>query len=311
MAKLEAQVDKYLTNASRGLFPSKFNFIADKVLPKIMVKQTSGLIGSYDKEHLRIVNSVMGGRGEAPRVDVGTKSTNTYLIEKHGLSDIVSEEDYDNVEAPFDAELDSVNFLLSRLWLGKEKALADSLTSSSVMTNYTTLSGSQQWSDWTNSDPLSDLKTARVAVRDACGIAPNSAILEWEVADTLRYHPAILESLGFSRARAGQLTDDDLKKALDVQNLYVGSAMYNSSNQGQTDSLGKIWGTNAVMYYSPPAPTKRDQALGFYVARGSERQVYKNNVNNPPKAKEIIVIDSYDFIITDVNCGYLIAGAIG
>lgn len=311
MAQTSAIIDKLLTNVSRGLFQADADFISESVLPSLSVAQDTGKIGSYGKSHLRVVNSLMGGRGMAPRIHTDATSSDSYVIEDHGLEDIITRSDYRNVEKPFDAESDSVKFLQSMLWLGKEKALADALFSTTNMTKNTTLTGTDQLSDYVNSDPLEVFKDARASVYTYGGRVANSCIMSWKVAETLRYHPQILENLGFNRVRAGQMSVDELARALSVDNLYIGKAVYNTTAQGQTDTLGAVWGNHILFYYAPKNPTLRDQSLGFLINPiGGNRKVYKYAVNNPPEANAILVTDSYDTVITDINCGYLIYNAI-
>lgn len=307
--RVSATIDKLLTNASRKLDPMKFNFIHEKVLPKVMVKQTSGKVGYYDKEHLRIVNTVMGGRGKAPYIETGVKSSDTYYIDKHGLAGTVYEEEYDNVDKPFDAERDIMDHLLSHLMLGKEKSFADILFSGTYITNTAALSGQSQWSDYNNSDPVSKIEDTKETIRGTCGFDPNKMIISKPTFKKLKFHPGILASLGFTHSRPGGLKLSELEEVFSVK-ILVGDSMYNSVNRGQTDSLTDIWGKNCLLYYAPDSPSLRDQALGFYLQRKEARKVYKWANNNPPNSKDILVEDSYDNLLTDVNCAYLLTAVI-
>jgi hypothetical protein len=94
MAVVQAIQDKLLTQVSRGLFQADFRFVSESVFPKVESVQNSGKLGYYDKEHLRIVNTVMGGRAEAARVDAGVRTSQQYYIEPHGLADVVTQEDW-------------------------------------------------------------------------------------------------------------------------------------------------------------------------------------------------------------------------
>ena len=220
----------------------------------------------------------------------------------------MTEDDYDNVELPFAAEEDEVKGLSNLIWLNKEVALATSLTSTSVMTQNTTLVGTQQFSDYSNSNPIEVFKTARQAVYDGCGLPPNCALMSWEVANTLAYSPAILDALGFSQNRAGQLSEAELCKAMGVEKLLIAKAKYNSAKEGQTAVLSSIWGDAIVFYYAPASSGKYQTSLGYRVALAgrTSRRVFKNAVTNPPNSMEILCDDSYDYAITTVGAGYLI-----
>ncbi len=98
MSQLKAQVDKLLTDVSSAYIPD--GFICEQILPTVQSKQYSGLLGKYGTSHLRIENSLKGGRGKYRRVEAITRSTSNYVITGHGLEGFVSKEDYANVEDP-------------------------------------------------------------------------------------------------------------------------------------------------------------------------------------------------------------------
>jgi hypothetical protein len=310
MAQTKAIVDKLLTNVSNAYVPE--GFIADKVLLPLGVKQTTGKIGSYGKDHLRITNTVMGGRGKARQIETIVRASTTYEVEAHGLEGMVTQDDYRNVEEPFDAESDETLGLKTVLALEKEKALADALGSTSIITQNTTLSGTAQYNDYTNSDPLDDFKTAQLAVYDGCGMMPDAAVMDIKTMVTLSYHPGILEALGFTANRSGILSRDEIARALNVKYLFVGDAAYNSAKEGQTDVLAPVWGKNIVFYKRSDRAVKYQTTLGyniFYRNEGEEK-VYKYDLNNPPESKGILVKKSYDQFIADAACAYLIKNAI-
>lgn len=306
---IKPMVNKLLTGVSQMLKP--IGFVADMAFPEIVVKQTAGLIGKYGMAHLRLVNTVMGGKGKAPTVEAVIRSSDTYLIEKHGLTDMVTEEDYDNVEEPFSAESDVVEALTTLLKVGKEKALADALTNASIITQTVTLAGGDQWSSYAASEPGEDIATGKAVVHAACGVRPNAAIIPGNVVEVLRYHPKLLRSLGFADERAGTLSNDDIKKALNLEFLYVADAVYNTAKEGQADSLAAIWGKDVVLYVRPAKAAKYQVSLGYNIVQAKNQyQVYKHPVSNPPNANEIIVINSYDQVLTNVKAAYLIKAAI-
>ena len=310
MSQSRAIVDKLLTNVSNMYVPD--GYVSEQVLPVVTSKQKTGLLGKYGTNHLRIEHSLVGGRAEYKRVDAITRSSTTFHIDSHGLAGLVSEDDYANVELPYKAEEDEVMGLTSLIWLNKEKALADTLTSTSIITQNTTLAGTAQFNDYANSDPLDKFKTARTTIRAACGLPPNVAVMDWKVANTLAYHPGILEALGFTQNRAGQLSDAELAKAMGVERLLIAKAVYESAKEGQSSSLAAVWGSDVFFAVCPTKAAPYQVSLGYTVqleGRGS-RRVTKSPVNNPPNSTEILVDDSYDFLISTVAAGYLIKSAI-
>lgn len=310
MSQLKALVDKLLTNVSQAYVPT--GFVCEQVLTPLKSKQSSGKIGKMGMQHLRLLSTIMGGKGEAKRVEIRQYSSDSYFIEPHGLEEIITPEEYDNVEAPFDIESDVTTWLTTLLYIGKEKALADTLRSTSIITQNVTLSGTSQWNDYTNSDPINDINTAKKTVRTGSGGIVDTVILPYDVAEVLRYHPKILRNLGFADNRAGQLTDADLAKAFNVKRVIIPEVMYNASQPGQADNLIDVWGKDVIFMVAPTSAALKQLTCGYMVTKSSEgqRQVFKQPVINPPGAKSVICKDSYDIVITNVKAAYLIKTAI-
>lgn len=311
MAQIKAMVDKLLTNVSAAYIPE--GYISEEALPTLSVKQKTGKIGKYGTNHLRIVGSKMSGRGKAPRFEPIIRNVDdTYSIETHGLEGMVTEDDYDNVEEPFDAEKDETMGLTSSLWLEKEFAFKSAMTDTAILTQNVTLSGSDKFSDYAGSKPLEVFKTAQNTVLDGCGFNPNRAIISLKLYNTLKYHPGILRALGYADNRAGLLSKEDIMKALDVEFLHIGSVSYETAKLGQSSSVQQMWGPDMVMYYAPKQSGKYQKSLGYYMNQTGKgtRRVYKYPLDNPPNSKGIIVQDSYSFELLDVKCAYLIKAAI-
>ncbi len=310
MSQTRAIVDKLLTNVSSMLVPE--GYVSEMILPQIPVVQTTGKLAKYGTNHLRIETSITGGRGAYRRVETQSRSSTGYEIEGHGLEGLVTEDDYRNVEKPYDAERDESLGLSTILWLGKEKGLADTLTSTAIITQNTTLSGTGQFSDYENSDPIAKFNTARATVRSGCGLPPNRAVMDWAVYNKLRFHPQMLEALGFKYAKPGGLNENELATALGVKTLYIAQAVYESAKEGAASSLAAVWGKHIVFFYAPDTATPQQTSVGYYVRYGnkSPRQVYKYPINNPPNATGILCDDSYDMLISNAGAAYLIKDAV-
>lgn len=304
-------VDKLLTNVATGYFPT--GMVCEQIFPTLPVVQTTGKIGRYGKNHLRITNSVMGGKGKAPQVDSKSYATDSYEIESHGLFDILTKKDYANVEKPFDAERDAVRALQLMMFLGKEKSIADALTDTAIITNNVTLAGNDQFSDYANSDPLAVINTAKETVLGLCGQVPNKLVFDWLVLNKLKYHPQIYDRLGFKFNQAGPLSLQNLADAFEVEQVLVPNVRHLSSKEGQADVLSPVWGKHIVALVAPNTAAVGQVSAGYHVttAGQSPRKVYKSPVTNPPEAVEVLVNDEYDFaLVQATEAVYLIKNAI-
>jgi len=300
--------DILLSNVSRKLIPE--GFIAEKILPVALVKLSSSKIGYYGKEHLRIEEDIVGGRTPYPQVTSTVRNSNSYQITKHGLSDVITEEDFANVQKPFDARVDTTTDLQTKLQLGKEKALADTLTSTSVITQNTTLSGTDQWSDYTNSDPIGDTETARNTILTNSGVLPNKAVMDWLVFSKLRYHPDIIEFVKYTSNVVKGLNLQQMADFLQVQELLIGMVPYVTTKEGQADTLGRVWGKHLVYLHAPKVASKRQVSLGYRVQQNAPRRVFRQKLGDPPNSEKVLVDDSYQQLIVDVTAAYLVEDCI-
>jgi hypothetical protein len=310
--QMRAQVDKLLTGVLMSFRP--VGFIADQVFAQVQHTQYSGKLGKLTNAHLRIQNTLMGGKGSARRLDIIVRATDSFEIESHGLEGMVTPRDEKNVEDPFDAQKEEAEALGLALQIGKEKSLADALTSVSVVTQNQTLSGAAQFNDYVNSDPLAKFETAIAAIEDAVGVEPDTAIMNSKVRRILRRHPAIIEFIRGKVQPGAKLNDSELAEALGVERILVGGAKYNSAKEGQSDTLVNIWGNHIVFGVLPEKAQVGQVSAGYQVRlKGSSpRQVRKWSVNNPPESTAILCTDEYDLLLTSQAPGglYLIKDAV-
>lgn len=308
----QAREDRLLTNVSQKRVVD--GTIADQVLTTTQVVKSSGLVGKYGNQHLRLEHDIVGGDTPYPRITGSVKSSDRYLIVKHGLSGVLTEEMKDNEEQPFDARKDLSDDVTDKILLGKERAIAEPLGDTAILTNNVTLSGTDQYDDYSNSDPLGDWVIARKAIYDNSGQIvdnPNGfAIVPWQLVNVLAFHPAILALVGNDADKTSGVSNEQLRKALKVGRLLIPWCQFDAAAEGLTEDIQPCWGSNIVFGFAPKTGTKRIKTLGFKVQRKSPRRVFINSQNEPPNSELIQVDDSYDYLLTDVGAAYLIKDAI-
>lgn len=310
MAQVRSIVDKLLTNVSSMHVPE--GYISEMIFPFIGVKEKTGKLAKYGAAHQRIETSVAGGRGKFRRVEAIVRSDTSYSVDSHGLESMVSDDDYRNVEKPYDAEADEVIGVTTQLWLEKEFVLAQALANTSVVTQNVTLSGTSQFSDYNNSSPLTRFGAARSAVRSGCGKAPDTAWMSWEVMNILKFHPELLDRLGYKEARPGGLNDAELARAMEVKRVLIADVTYNTAKEGQADSLADVWGKHLWFGVCPQTAQVRQVSAGYRLGLtgSSPRKVYKFPIVNPPDSTGILVKDDYSFLLSNAGALYLLKDAI-
>lgn len=259
-----AKADKILSNFSQ-MYRNE-NFIAEQILPFLAVKEKTGKYAKYGKENLRAYSGqIFRAPGTRAHTVDYSVSQGTYICEERSVEKVVPLEMYKNTDDPYDPKRDATEILMDNIWANQELALATAMSDTAIITQNVTLSGTSQWTDKTNSDPLANIRTGINTVKAATGIRPNSAAFGEQAFDALKDHPDIREQLKYTNG--GQPSDDQLitwlKSFFKLDNVFVGDALYNGADEGQTDSLSRIWGGHCWLFYRTPRPSLMRATLGL------------------------------------------------
>lgn len=242
-------VQPRLTQIAMGIKPT--GFIADEVCPRIPVPGEKFIYTKFNTEEAFSIPDVRVGRTGAPNtVEFGGVDV-TDSTEDYGLDDPVPNKDIKNAQGtnydPLDAAAERTALLVR---MAREKRVADLYFN---LTTYlaslrSTLSGTSQWSDYTNSDPVSAILT----MFDSMLVRPNVGIVGRAVWTKLRQHPKVVAAvlnnsngLGGSGA-AGVIQRKAVADLLELDDILVGESFANTAKKGQTAAFARLWGKHAA-----------------------------------------------------------------
>ena len=310
--KSNTYVSKVLTNISLGY--RNDNYIAEKIMPAISVKKDTAQISTYGMDNLRIVKALRAQWSWANEVNHSVSIWDHYVLADHALKELVTKEEYDNADAPIKPETDATENLTDRMQVIKEYELAvNVMASTTIITQNTTLSGTDQWSDPDNSDPIGDITTAIETIRAATGKKPNTFVIPYATMMVLKDHPQILDRILNS---TGVVTMDLVMSVLmkafpNIKEIMIGDAQYNGWVEGGTDSLTDIWGKHFWVMYIEKKPRLKSRSFGYtYQKNGENRRVKVLKYDEDKEGRYVRVNDKYDQKLVDEKCAYLIKNAV-
>lgn len=173
------------------------------------------------------------------------------------LDSPVPQEDIDNSDSNYDPKAIATEGVMELVKLDREKRVADRVFASGTYLSglRTTLSGNSQWSDKTNSDPITAIRTAM----DLCFMRPNKFVMGQAVWTMLSTHPRILSAISVSGTDKGIATRAAVAGLFEIpeSNLIVGAGYVNSAKEGQTVSLVRLWGKHFSMFFENPSAQLR------------------------------------------------------
>lgn len=268
--RTQVYADELMSNVSIAY--TNESYVSDTLFPEVQVKHRTGLYFKYDKSKLRIDEDLRAPGTRANRVQYGLSQESYGPLLDHALEQAIPDEDREESVMPLDLDTDATENLTERILLSKENNAKTILTTAGTgYTNssegYVTLSGTTQWSDYANSDPVGDIRTGIDTVKKNILKKPNTLVLGYEVYSMLINHPAILERIKYSQL--GVVTVELLAKVFDIEKVVIAEAEYNTAAEGATDSLSYLFGKNAWLMYITKKPGVRTISYGYTLRKGT------------------------------------------
>lgn len=238
-------------------------FVADDVLPRFGVDRQEFKYTKYTLEDSFTIPDTKVGRTSKPNEINWSATEGVSATADYGLEDAVPYADTQNAQGtPVNPEARSTELLTDLIGLDREKRVADLVFNAATYpaANKTTLSGTSQWSDFTNSDPLSAIFTAM----DGMLVRPNILVVGRAVFTKLIMHPKIVKAFHGNSGDSGVVSRQFLAQLFELDDVIVGEGWYNTAKPGQTASLARLWGKHAALLYrNPLATTQRGVTFGI------------------------------------------------
>jgi len=238
------------------------DLIADLVLPRLRVDSPTFKWSKYAlADGFTIPDTRVGRKSGTNQID-WTASEQSDSVIDFGLEDAIPNFDIMAAQAgmsvqgvmPIDPEMRSTQLLTDLVQLDRENRVASLMTTLGTYpsANRTTLSGTSQWSDFTNSDPVQAILTAL----DVPVMRPNVLWMGQATWTKFRSHPkvtAAIFAMGGNATGGGSVVSREAVAALfELDEVVVGKSFLNSAKPGQTASLARTWGKHAGLIYRSP-----------------------------------------------------------
>jgi hypothetical protein len=258
---VNVHIDNVLTQISVG-WPNN-GLVGENLFPTVGVNKQSDKYYVFGREGWLVENDVRAPGTEANEIPGLQVSLDTYYAQEHSLQIPVTDEERWNADSPLSPDRDGTELVTAKIWLGREKAMQTIATTAAnyASGNTVTLSGTSQWNDYVNSDPISDLRTAKLTVHSRIFMEPNVGVIPYQVMTKLEDHPDFIERIKYSER--GIVSSDLIGAVLGIDKIIIPGVGINSANSGAAASLGYLWGKDVVLAWVPPRPGLKIPAFGY------------------------------------------------
>lgn len=308
------KIDVPLTNMSIAYMQMQSDFVADKVFPVVPTNKRSDKYYIYDKTPW-LRDQAVSRAPLTPTAGGGfTLSNDTFYCDHFGFHQDVDNNDIREEPNPLNLLRDATDFVTRKLLIRRERYFVTNYFASSVWGTDST--PSNLWDNYSTSDPTSDIEAGITAVYKATGFKPNTLLLGYEVYAKLKHHPDFVDR--YKHTSSQSITAQMLGAVLDIPNVYVAGAVYDSSEEGATAAPGFAFGKNALLVYVNPSnrPTLRQPSAGYMFswtgfndAMGTGHRVRQFEI---PEIDGVRVEGELciDAKVTGSDLGYFFSGAI-
>ena len=291
--------------------------IVDMVAPIVPVnKQSDGFFIWDVADAFRIEDDKRAPSTEA-NIITRRVSSDTYYAKNYALKDRVPYEDIENADQGyiFAERQTRAEYIKDKLMLSMELRVANKVTSSSNVGSSSNVSS--QWTDLAsgNSDPIGNINTALNDVQDRTGYRPNRIVFGNAAWRNFKEHADVIGrvygTLGNPMVGARIIQKEHAKAIFEVEDVLVGGAYRNTTEEGQTHSLSAIWGDHVLVYYAPMRARKDvpsfmyafrwKKVMDMNVVVRQRPEMYAEEVELGFFQDEKITASALSFLIKNVN----------
>lgn len=310
-------VNPELTAIAIGYQNPEAQLIADRVLPRVPTPKRFKYTVYSAEQGYTVPDTKVGRKSEPNMVDFGGTEVTDECVD-FGLDDLVPNDEIDaymsmprpSSGGPISPLAFSTMMLTGLLMLDREIRVAGVTFSlnSYAAANRATLSGTSQWSDRANSDPLN----AITAAMDVPLVRPNKLVIGQLAWTQLRQHPKIVQAIGKSAQTGGYASLQQVADLLELQEIIVGRAFYNTAKKGQAPSYARAWGKHAALLHVDSLAAQLGQPTFGYTAQWGTR--IAGNIPDPKAGlrggQRVRSGESVKEIIVSQDSGYFFQNAV-
>lgn len=303
-----------LTTLASGYKPQ--GLIGETVFPVVKSVTKGGKIPIFGKDAFKIYETLRARGAHSNRAGMEADSWKTFFCEEHDLVIPLDQRELNELNnLPGDVALKALFNLQDRqrrrvqwnLKLELEKVIADDIqnTANYSVGNKLALTNSDCWSE-TGSDPVSQIETAREAIRAKIGVYPNTLIMGADTYAQLKFHAAYTGILKLTSDKV--VRPDLLAQVHDLKRVIIGLSM----GLDTAGAFYDLWSDNAILAYIPDTntPDIDEPSFGYTIKPAFSATPYPYVdifTEEGGKLVNVRCTDMYDTLMIMADAGYIIS----
>jgi hypothetical protein len=316
----DVHVNTLLTQLSIAHMNQPGAYIADRVFPLVGVNKQSDIYPVYSRGFFFQdpgQDMLRAPRARAKVAGYEVDTSNTYFAVCYAIGAEIGDELRANADDVFDLDRDATALVTEIQRIRRERGFASDFMTTGVWgTDKVGATDFTKWSDYGASDPFTDLEDGLDTVEQNTGFRPNKLVMGAIVWRRLKHHPDFIDRV---KGAAGPgnpavVTRQLLASLLEIDEVLVSRAVYNSANEGQTASLSRIVDDDALLLYTPANPGLLVPSAGYTFywrpLTGGAIQYIRKGREERERYDWIEAHSYWDQVATETEAGYFFSDAV-
>ena len=252
-------VDRYLTDFSVNFVQDSMNFVAQRAASVISVNKQTDKYVFYDRGYFwrdEVAPRPLGGRPRQAGYKIGE---GTYSAIEYALEHTIDDRQRSNADDPIRLDENATTLLTQKNMIKQDRVWATKFFTTGIWTTDVTgvvsSPGASQFLQFNDalSDPIGVIDLYKDAINELTGFMPNTLVLGADVKRVFRSHPDLADRIKYTQV--GIADDGILASLFEVDNVVTARSVYNSADEGATDSFSYIVNKKAMwLGYVDPNP---------------------------------------------------------
>lgn len=254
-----------LTQLSIAYMQDATQFVAGRVFPNVSVDFASDSYYIFNKDDWLRDEAEDRAPGAESAGSGFRLSTDTYNCVVKAFHKDLAWQTIANADSQLNLEQSAAMFVTQKMLLKKEKQFVSSYMKTGVWTkdvagvapgSFVEGTNIIKWSDYTNSNPITDVSYYATFIAQRTGFRPNKLVMGRDVWDKLKNHPDILDRVngGATTVTPAMVTKQQVAALFEIDEILVTDAIENTAGEALTGAYSFISAGAMLLVYSSPAP---------------------------------------------------------
>lgn len=300
--------DKALENISVAYKNDRL--IASQLSPSVKVKHESDLWYTYSREQLILPQTLRGNGAVATEVDY-TVSTTTYVLNAHGVKQLVTDRDRDNADAAIKPDIDATEYLTQLILMRREADLLELIGTTANWANVTSLTSTFAWSANTSlSNPIAFVDSAASVIAQNSGKLPNVVAMDDRTFRAAKEHTQTVDRVKFTSPES--LGPAILARLFNVDQVLVSGAIQNTGQELLSETMAFMMTDAAWIGYVERSPGLRKPSALYTLEQTSDGSPYMvKKWREEERGGDFVEVNTkFRHVVPASQCAYIIANTV-